>query len=103
MPNFNEILKNGQKAVSTSDPKKEWKDCITNIMFEIHRLNKMYGDEMSHHLMVEQKKCNDCGTTTFILAVREWDDHKRVLKFHKANWKAAGEGKYFCEDCKKGK
>ena len=100
---FDDILKKGKSAGSAADPKQTWKDCITTIMYELHRLNQMYGDNFTHHLMVEQKKCEDCGIVTFILAVREYDNHKRVLKFHKGDWKAVGEGRYRCDQCKKGK
>jgi len=97
---FDDILKKGKSAGNAADPKKAWKDCITMLMFELHRLNEMYGDNFTHHLMIEQQKCATCGKSTFLIAVREWDNHKRVLKFHKGDWKAGGDGKYYCEKCK---
>ena len=104
MSNFNDILKKGKQAGNTADPKKAWMDCITNIMFDLHRLNNMYGDNFAHHTMIEQKKCDTCGVCTFIIAVRELDNSKKVLKFHKSDWKPSGkEGAYLCERCKKGK
>lgn len=103
MSNFDDILKKGKQAGSVIDPKRSWKECVTAIMYELHRLNNMYGDSFAHHSMVEQKKCEVCGVCTFILAVRELDDHKKVLKYHKADWKPSGEGKYLCEICKKGR
>lgn len=103
MSNFDDILKKGKQAGSTADPKEAWKGCITNIMYELHRLNYMYGDNFNHHAMIEQKKCDTCGECTYILAVREINDHKKVLKYHKGDWKPHGEGKYLCNRCKKGK
>ncbi len=103
MSNFDDILKKGKQAGNVIDPKQSWKNCISNIMYELHRLNSMYGDNHAHHSMVEQKKCEGCGLCTYILAVRELDDHKKVLKYHKGDWKPSGEGKYFCDRCKKGK
>jgi len=101
--NFDDILQKGKTAGGATEPKKLWKNCITTLMYELHRLNQMYGDNFTHHLMIEQKKCDKCEIATFIVAVREYGNHKRVLKFHKGDWIAVGEGVYRCESCKKGK
>lgn len=100
MSNFDDILKKGKKAGSKADPKASWKECISIIMHELHRLNSMYGDNFSHHAMIEQKKCDMCGMCTYILAVRELDDTKKVLKYYKGDWKPFDKGKYLCTKCK---
>lgn len=101
MSSFDEILKKGkQAAVGNNNPKNAWKVCITNIMYELHRLNKMYGKDLEHHLLVEQRKCEKCGLASFIVAVRDFDNRKRVIKFHKGDWKAIDKDKYHCDKCK---
>lgn len=97
---FDDILNKGKKAANVINPKDAWKMSVTNIMFELHRLNGMYKDLKSHHLAVEQQKCDNCGVATFILSVRDWDDRSKALKFHKGNWKALDKDRYVCEKCK---
>lgn len=97
---FDDILNKGKQAATTVDPKDEWRNHITNIMFELHALNEMYKDLNSHHLAVEQQKCASCKAATFILSVRDWDDRGKALKFHRGNWKAVDSNSYLCDKCK---
>ena len=98
---FDDILKKGKQAGSVVDPKDEWKLVITNLMFELHYLNAMYKDLKTHHVAIEQQRCDKCREATFIISVRDWDDRGRALKFHKGNWKAINKDIYICEKCKK--
>jgi len=97
---FDDILKKGKSVGTVDGSKKAWKDCITTLMHELHRLNYMYGDDFAHHVLIEQKKCDGCGVATFLITVREINDHKKVLRFHKGDWKPIDEGRYHCEKCK---
>lgn len=103
MKNFDDILKKGKKAVSNSNPKQFWKAYVTSVMQGLHALNDMYGKKANHHLLVEQKKCDECGEATFILAIKDLDNHKQVLRFHKGDWESFDKNKYRCPACKKGK
>lgn len=101
---FDDILKKGKDAVNpTNDPKNEWTNTIAIIMQELHRLNGIYGDTKTHYVSVEQRKCITCGEATFIVVTKDFDNHKRTLKFHKSNWKSTETDKYQCDKCKKGK
>jgi len=104
MKSFDEILKEGKdKVKETSNPLKKWRRHINVLMDSLHKLNGLYGDESEHHLKVEQYNCERCTKASFVLAIRDINNHKKVIRFHRSNWEPVDKGIYHCNSCKKGK
>lgn len=96
---FDEILKKGKGVANEHDPEKKWKDSVSRLMYELHNLNRMYGDDKKHHIKVVHKKCSKCKAATFIISVEELKDQSKTINFHKGDWKAVGS-EYHCDQCK---
>lgn len=104
MKSFDEILKEGKdKAKTTVSPLKKWKSHINTIMDSLHKLNELYDNDDEHHLKIEQHSCERCKKASFVLAIRDINNRKRVIRFHRANWEAVDKGVYYCSACKKGR
>lgn len=104
MKNFDEILKEGKdKAKVIANPSKEWRNCINIVMDSLHKLNALYGNKKTHHIKVETYNCTKCKEASFVLAVRDINNQKRIIRYHKTKWEVANKGEYYCEQCKKGK
>ena len=101
---FDDILKEGKdKAKVSVDSLKTWRMHVRNLMNTLHELNDMYDSNEVHHLKVDLCQCQKCNTASFILSVRDIDNSKKIIKFHKEKWRALERGKYYCEACRKGK
>jgi len=102
--NFDDILKEGKgKVTDSSTKKKKWKKHINNIMEELHMLNNVYGSDTTHNLNVEPVVCKKCKVASYILAVRDLDNHQKVTRFHKNKWESLGKKAYYCNKCAKKK
>lgn len=104
MSNFDEILKRGKSKVRTSNSPKSkkdiWKEHISLLITIMTRLNGMYGVDDKHHFLVEQTKCQKCSKATYLVAIRNIEDTKQVIKYHNSSWKLIGKDAYRCESCK---
>jgi len=101
MTDFDDILKKGRKsAAPTGNPKQSWKDAIGVVLYSLHNLNLMYGDEYKNHIhSLEKEKCSRCGRVTYLLTVDNIDGSSIVaLKFHAGHWKSVNSG-YVCDKC----
>jgi len=102
MKSFDEILQDGKdNASETLSSSGSWKDHVNTIMESLHKLNEMYGNDEIHNVKVELKNCKKCNRASFVLAVRDINNVKRVIRFYKAKWSPIEKGTYFCETCKK--
>ena len=98
---FDDILKEGKKKVSgTPNKQKEWRKRINNIMDEVHSLNRLYNNSKSHHLKLEFVECKKCKIVSYVMALRDIHDEKKVVRFHKNRWKPLGKGVYYCNKCR---
>ena len=109
--NFDDLLKKAKKNVSPGTSEKDlWNECINVIMHAVHKLNEMYVGKIvkngrvqknKHNIRLEQAACKDCSEPMFVLAVRQFDDMGKVMRYHKGGWKYLGENKYYCDKCRK--
>ena len=105
MANFDEILTKGKSKVKgsagTKTKKDLWKEHISLLITVMTKLNNMYGDDTKHHFLIEQAKCSKCGKATYLIAIRDIENHKQVIRFHNSSWKVVSKDTYHCEICKK--
>lgn len=104
MSNFDEILKKGKskaKVSNTKTKKDVWKEHISVLITIMTRLNGMYGADDKHHFLVEQTKCQKCNKATYLVAIKNIEDPKQIIKYHNSAWKAVGKDVYHCDSCKK--
>ncbi len=98
---FDKILIKGKHAANKHNPEDVWKSLIGLVLYDLHRVNELYGKDSSHHIAIKQIKCEKCDTATFLALVRDLDEKQRAIKFHLGNWQAISEDSYLCPNCKR--
>lgn len=100
MTDFDDILKKGKGAAApAATPKQGWKDAIGVVLYALHNLNILYGDEYASHIhSLEKAKCSRCGRVTYLLTVDDLNGGTHALKFHAGHWKSVNSG-YVCDKC----
>jgi len=99
--NFDTIVKEGKDKVNTGKSKKDiWKDCISAMINLSTKLNAMYGIDDKHHFMLEHSKCQKCNRAAYLLAIKNIEDPKQIIRFHNSAWKVISKDVYHCEACK---
>ena len=105
MANFDEILTKGKGKVKgsggTKTKKDIWKENISLLITIMTKLNAMYGADDKHHFLVEQAKCGKCSKVTYLIAIRDIENNKQVIRFHNSSWKVVSKDTYHCDVCKK--
>ena len=101
---FDEILKEGKdKAKVSVDSLKNWRINVRSLMNILHELNSMYSSNEMHHLKIDSFKCKRCSAASFVLSIRDLNNAKKIIKFHKEKWYTPEKGVYYCDKCKKGR
>ena len=101
MSNFDDILKKGKdKATGESIKQKDWRKLINSVMDDIHALNSLYDNDKYHHVNLEPIDCKKCRNVSFVLAIRDMKNSKKLNRFHKSKWQAVKKGVYNCDKCK---
>jgi len=99
---FDQILNDGKDRVAGQQSiYNDWKEQVSIIMNALHKLNSMYGNDDIHNIKIELKNCKKCNKASFILAARDLNNTKRIMRFHKTKWIAIERGVYYCGVCKK--
>jgi len=97
---FDKILRKGKKAVTNASPDAIWKQYIGMVLYDLHRVNALYGKDEMHHIAIKQIKCDSCSVATFLAMVRDVSDPQRAIKFHLGEWRAIDDDHYLCPKCK---
>jgi len=106
MAGFDDILKNGKKAVSSVSPENEMTMCVSLILSNVHKLNNIYkgnSDECFVH-SIDSVQCIGCDTTLFILVASDLSDKTKKQGWYLSSCSYSKLG-YLCDKCtaKKGK